>query len=428
MHRVVERVIVPVTVLYLGFFPVAGCCLPRPVKQADGGNLAVQLTTGGGIGSVYVMGDQHVARLDGRTGHVVWTENGPGFCRVPTPVRSGPVIAGPVLVYVNSGDNGIFGLSLRTGKLKWVAPVATFGLAAGPDAVYSGMQEGWGEVAVNARNGRTEWTSYPKAAPEGPGVIRYFEGRLYANSSYVLDARTGRVLVRLSRRVNKKFNLSLVYPSDLKLREGHIFFAAYGELGGVWDHGLGPVVALDARTGRVLWTAPNPLRSVPGTDIGVELSASARYLAVTFYQTRSLSIVHAHHALVRVFDVGSGRLLWEKKVASHNVALHFYLASIDNYFLYLVEPIRQGSRPLHNPHRRGVTMERVVAYSIRTGRRKWTYVIPNGFWKVVPVGRTVFVSGWWDNDHLHVIALNRATGALRWTFSFHHGNRKCLSE
>lgn len=423
MHRVVKQVIVPVVVSWLGLFPRVGHGHTAFVKQTDGGYnapLAVQLTADGRIRAIYFVGLHHIARLEAGTGCVVWSEKGPGLALGG--MGSGPVLAGHVLVYAS---NAIYGLSLRTGKLKWRSYAGTLsgvGLAAGPGMVYTVMGEGWGEVAVNARDGKTEWTSFPKTYLGGPAEIRYFDGRLYANSPYVLDARTGRVLVRFSRRIDRTFNLSQVY--HFELREGRIFAART----------RGPVVAFDARSGRVLWTAPNPLFSPPGTAWGDRLVASDRYLVTVFYR-HSVPFIVSHRALVQVYDAANGHLLWRKEVIRHNFYLPVGLVGIGNHFLYLVEPVRKGSKPFlnpllnrhHNPHLRKATLERVVAYSMRTGKQEWTHVVPYTDLGVVPVGGMVLVSG--SNQtlsHFFLVALNRTTGATLWKFSFHQPAHKCL--
>lgn len=152
--------------------------------------------------------------------------------------------------------------------------------------------------------------------------------------------------------------------------------------------------------------------------------------------------IFSHHALVRIYDAASGRLLWEKQVAAPKVVLPFPLVSIDNHFLYLIEPSGNGERvSIHEPlwtlmtgaralvphYFRVAAAGKVVAYSIRTGRRKWTYELPHvnpviGSAGVFSAGSTVFVAVFF-NGHSHLVALERATGALRWTFSFCHVDR-----
>jgi outer membrane protein assembly factor BamB len=272
---------------------VRGQSPDRFPAQTQGNNFVVQVSANGEVGQVYLFGGgSHAVCLDGESGHLIWSEKVPGLSRQGSP-GAGPVIAGSTLVYMGGG--GFFkayGLNLQTGKMKWVLEKRSPALASGSNDVFLATQGGLGAIAVDAETGKVKWAHRTVEVGGTLTKIVYSEGRLYSDSAQVLDARDGHPIIKLA-----------VDPDVILANGGKVYMTGDSI----------PLMAVNAQTGKTLWSAPNPLRPSPKTRHDVYLAASRRYVVATFYDTLAFQ---AQHGVLRVYESVSGRLLWEKQLAS----------------------------------------------------------------------------------------------------------------
>ncbi|MGH9436352.1 MAG: PQQ-binding-like beta-propeller repeat protein [Terriglobia bacterium] len=393
-RKVSHRFILNVVVSGIMFF-VAACAyagnsrvdIPTranfSTQEMQGFAFVVQLAKNGGKDKIYFTGNKKIACLNGATGRVIWSELGPGFESAGLGI--GPIIAGSTLVYMAGG--GFFtayGLDIRTGKLKWKLERKSPALAAGPgDRVYLATQGGLGIIAVDAQDGKIIW--HRRAVTVGGTLkhIVYSRGFLYTDSSAVWNARGGHITRKLSTE-----------PNVVTTNHRQVFMSGDGL----------PLVAMNPRSGKVLWQAPNPLSHRKESASSIYLAASERYVAAAFYDDETFG---RHEGLIRVYDATSGGLLWEKEIVT-NEKLSFHTVSVDNKFVYVIESSRGGGT-------------KITAFAVKSGQQIWSYSDPDGF-----LGPPVSISGeilfsnagqYGSGAHATLYALNRETGTLRWKFS-----------
>jgi len=364
---------------------VRGQSPDRFPAQTQGNNFVVQVSANGEVGQVYLFGGgSHAVCLDGESGHLIWSEKVPGLSRQGSP-GAGPVIAGSTLVYMGGG--GFFkayGLNLQTGKMKWVLEKRSPALASGSNDVFLATQGGLGAIAVDAETGKVKWAHRTVEVGGTLTKIVYSEGRLYSDSAQVLDARDGHPIIKLA-----------VDPDVILANGGKVYMTGDSI----------PLMAVNAQTGKTLWSAPNPLRPSPKTRHDVYLAASRRYVVATFYDTLAFQ---AQHGVLRVYESVSGRLLWEKQLASDS-GLPPDLVGTDNDRVYLLEPAENGSEET------GVT-----AFDAESGKQLWTYHARRLEGPVVFASNILFVFS--DDgaapEYTSLYALDCKTGSLLWKFAF----------
>jgi outer membrane protein assembly factor BamB len=257
-------------------------------------------------------------------------------------------------------------------------------LASGSNDVFLATQGGLGAIAVDAETGKVKWAHRTVEVGGTLTKIVYSEGRLYSDSAQVLDARDGHPIIKLA-----------VDPDVILANGGKVYMTGDSI----------PLMAVNAQTGKTLWSAPNPLRPSPKTRHDVYLAASRRYVVATFYDTLAFQ---AQHGVLRVYESVSGRLLWEKQLASDS-GLPPDLVGTDNDRVYLLEPAENGSEET------GVT-----AFDAESGKQLWTYHARRLEGPVVFASNILFVFS--DDgaapEYTSLYALDCKTGSLLWKFAF----------
>lgn len=251
-------------------------------------------------------------------------------------IAAAPVVAGGV-VYLQDLYANVYAISLATGKLKW-------------------------EYQVNM------------AAKSGPGPdgVAVADGVVYGDSStaaFALSAATGKVLWNDTSLLNSGQGYFEIQPA---VSGGRVFLAsAYGS-----GPGGGPILALDAATGKELWS----FNTVTGGEPGVQ-----------------------------ALGLGSGGA-WETPLVGSDGSVTF---GIGNPYQSVGEAIDHPSKQLYT--------DSEVNLDAATGKLRWYYqAVPNDFkdhdMQLSPIAATaggtpVIIGGGKMGD---VYAMNAATGALLW--------------
>jgi alcohol dehydrogenase (cytochrome c) len=251
-------------------------------------------------------------------------------------LAAAPVVAGGV-VYLQDLYANVYAISLATGKLKW-------------------------EYQVNM------------AAKSGPGPdgVAVADGVVYGDSStaaFALSAATGKVLWNDTSLLNSGQGYFEIQPA---VSGGRVYLAsAYGS-----GAGGGPIIALDAATGKQLWS----FNTVTGGEPGVQ-----------------------------ALGLGSGGA-WETPLVGSDGSVTF---GIGNPYQSIGEAIDHPSKQLYT--------DSEVNLDAATGKLRWYYqAVPNDFkdhdMQASPIavsvhGTPVIIGGGKVGD---VYAMNAATGALLW--------------
>jgi outer membrane protein assembly factor BamB len=251
-------------------------------------------------------------------------------------LAAAPVVAGGV-VYLQDLYANVYAISLATGKLKW-------------------------EYQVNL------------AAKSGPGPdgVTVADGVVYGDSStaaFALSAATGKVLWNDTGLLNSGQGYFEIQPA---VSGGRVYLAsAYGS-----GPGGGPILALDAATGKQLWS----FNTVTGGEPGVQ-----------------------------ALGLGSGGA-WETPLVGSDGSVTF---GIGNPYQSIGEAIDHPSKQLYT--------DSEVNLDAATGKLRWYYqAVPNDFMdhdmQLSPIaasvhGVPVIIGGGKMGD---VYAMNAATGALLW--------------
>ena len=190
--------------------------------------------------------DHHVYALDAQTGRVRW--------RFQTGDRvKGGVALARGAVYVGSYDERMYALDAATGALRWSSEggrfYATPAVAYGK--VYAGATNGV-IYAYGADTGRLAWSSATGSYVYGAAAV--WRGTVYVgsydHSFYALDAQTGRR--RWSQDVGHPISGA---PTVL---DGLVYFSTCGSCSQFEsDAQARRSYAVDARTGRFVWSFPD---------------------------------------------------------------------------------------------------------------------------------------------------------------------------
>ena len=261
--------------------------------------IAASPTLGRGVVYVPLMGripctraDRHsdglLAALDAKTGRLLWS------------FRAGAVESSPLLVhglvYFGSWDDRVYAVDVRTHRLRWAFRTGAEvkgGVALAGGTVYAGSYDGR-VYALDARSGRLRWSAGAERGLTGRGrfyatpAVAY--GRVYVGATdgvvYSFGARSGRLL--WARRTGGYvYAAAAVWRNTVYVGSfDHRFYALDAATGAVrWSYlGAHPIIgaatvldglvyfapcaacagvearstlALDARTGRRVWTFPD---------------------------------------------------------------------------------------------------------------------------------------------------------------------------
>jgi outer membrane protein assembly factor BamB len=261
---------------------------------------------------------------------------------LPTGISEvGALTAPPVVqdgvVYLQDQDANVYALALATGKLKW-------------------------EYQVNI----------PEKSGPGPDGVAVAGGAVYGDSStsvFALNAATGKTIWVDGSLLNSGQGAFEIQP---QVAEGRVYLAsAYGS-----GPGGGVLIALDASTGRLLWT----FHTVIGVGAGVQ-----------------------------ALGLGSGGA-WETPLVGSDGSVTF---GTGNPYQSIGDAIAHPSRQLYT--------DSEVNLDAATGKVRWYYqAVPNDFadhdLQASPIstaigGTPVIITG---GKVGYVYALNARSGALLW--------------
>ena len=253
----------------------------------------------------------------------------------------GALTAPPVvqdgMVYLQDQASNVYALALATGKLKWEYPV-----------------------------------NVPQASGPGPDGVAVADGAVYGDtpaSAFALNAATGKTIWVDSSLLNSGQGAFEIQP---QVADGRVYLAsAYGS-----GPGGGVLMALDASTGRLLWTFNTVIGARPG---------------------------------VQALGLGSGGA-WEPPLVGSDGSVTF---GTGNPYQSIGEAIAHPSRQLYT--------DSEVSLDAATGQLRWYYqAVPNDFadhdLQASPIatvigGVPVIIAG---GKVGIVYALNAQTGALLW--------------
>jgi outer membrane protein assembly factor BamB len=198
-------------------------------------------------GTVYIGSwDEHVYALDARTGTVRWR------FRTGDRVKAGPAWAHGT-IYLGSYDGRMYALDARDGRLRWSSEGGNFYAtpAVAYGKVYAGATNGV-IYAYDVDTGRLAWS-----APTGSFVYAaaaVWRGTVYVgsydHSFYAFDAETG--MRRWARDVGHPISGA---PTVL---DGLVYFSTCGSCSQFEsDPEARHSYAVDARTGRFVWSFPD---------------------------------------------------------------------------------------------------------------------------------------------------------------------------
>jgi len=226
--------------------------------------------------------------LNARTGNVLWR------------FRAGVIESSPLLVrglvYFGSWDHRIYAVDVRTHRARWVFATGgevKSGVAFAHRTIYAGSYDGR-VYALDASSGRLRWSAAAERGLTGRGrfyatpAVAY--GRVFVGATdglvYAFGARSGRLL--WARRTG-----SFIYGAAAVWR-GTVYVGSY-------DHRF---YALDAATGAVRWSfaAGHPVSGAPTVLDGL----------VYFSTCGSCSSQESDARARRTFalDARTGRLVW----------------------------------------------------------------------------------------------------------------------
>ena len=253
----------------------------------------------------------------------------------------GALTAPPVvqdgMVYLQDQASNVYALALATGKLKWEYPV-----------------------------------NVPQASGPGPDGVAVADGAVYGDtpaSAFALNAATGKTIWVDSSLLNSGQGAFEIQP---QVADGRVYLAsAYGS-----GPGGGVLMALDASTGRMVWTFNTVIGARPG---------------------------------VQALGLGSGGA-WEPPLVGSDGSVTF---GTGNPYQSIGEAIAHPSRQLYT--------DSEVSLDAATGKLRWYYqAVPNDFadhdLQASPIatvigGVPVIIAG---GKVGIVYALNAQTGALLW--------------
>ncbi|MGR6919451.1 outer membrane protein assembly factor BamB family protein [[Actinomadura] parvosata] len=271
-------------------------------------------------GTVYAGADDMIHALAAASGRPRWSY------RLGSDVAAAPVVSGGV-VYVAVSDGRVVALDASTGRARWSRRLGAQGdlvVAAGRVHVNAGDSA---IAALDAADGRTLWRFQAGGALRVPTSVS--SGVVYSGSDhgtvYAVDARTGRARWR-SRIAGRSDPMTVVAADGLvhagsesgvvhaldaatgaprwRARLGSLAFGPLVIGGTIYAGGLGTTYALDASTGRRLWTF-----SAPGDRL---------YNVTAPTVARGLAYLGGPDGKLHALEATSGRERWNRSAEAGN--------------------------------------------------------------------------------------------------------------
>jgi len=339
--------------------PVVGMGSDKPNSQTvelRGFAFAIS-NTSGKADNLIMVGQNSACRVDTRSGKILWSAQN------LESIDSAPLIVGNVVLYSGGGGNfTLYALNAQNGRLLWRRDHNSTVLATDGVSAFVNEVPGEGVLALSPRSGKKLW-HFEHIGPRSVNQIVYYQGKLFTNED-VLDASNGKRIQRLPELL------------ALAAASGKVFSLTQ-------EHA---VEALDAASGRKLWTVPAPPDMNP-----IVIQAQGDYVAAVFYQEYPFS---AHRGVLRAYSTSDGRQLWEVTLNTKHELLPDPIGMDDKY-VYVSEPMDAGT---------GAT---VKALDLSSGREVWSYdESKETDGPPVPLEDAVFIT----SDYRKLLVLDKNTG------------------
>ncbi len=260
-------------------------------------------------GRLFISGNNYIVTLDAYNGSVLWEHDLPDSIRLGAFKNCGSMVATSDLLYVAAGGHCI-GFDVRSGEKRVAFPAAT---AAG-----DGKRE-WGYVAsaddiLFGSATRPGATFRIQDIPTQVLMWRDYMPVVCSDSLFALDRHSGKRLWSYAPAAGVIINPTIaigggrVYciestnPETRNVPDGRV------KLDMLLDKGSN-LVALDMRTGKLLWRKPAELAAIEHV---IFLSYAKETLVIT--GTKNVRVANTEKEVVRydlhAFDAASGKQLW----------------------------------------------------------------------------------------------------------------------
>jgi outer membrane protein assembly factor BamB len=340
-------------------------------------------------------------------GAVVGAAGGYAISQRTASSNSAATDLGKVTIY-SSGYGEVYALEANTGKVRWSRPLITSGwLAVGGGGVYAASYDGQ-LSALDAATGAVRWIRQVSGREElalpypsvGGHIVYIAPGTGY---TYAFSATTGDLLWR-------RQTSSSGYNQPPVIFNGRLYVGNPDSY----------VYALDATTGRFLWRSGKGGQGAAGT--GLLTVAQEKLFAVgatrlyafdpstgkiqntyppTLPCANGVAYISSTDGSLRARDLSQSKTLWTRKARN----VQWLPGTTDNGTLYL-ELYNNASQDYVSTNWVGS----VMALDAVTGKRIWSYVIPEeSFYAPVVTGGAIFVTG-----EYNLYALDAVNGDARW--------------
>jgi len=311
---------------------------------------------------------------------LAWTFQPDGSAGKPI-VHAGPVMRAPyVYVAAGSGERRVYALDLATGKQHWATKLGAAGVLVADRDVLLLRSDGrlWRYVP---RSGHLVWRrpawagSFESGWPASPvvtdGIVSWLEG----GSAVAYDAKTARPL--WTRELG-------CFNCDLAAAGGHVFLAGVLDDADPESDVGGRLYALDARTGKTLWSAG----------------------AAGSFTTGASPVVAGGRVFVRTMSGGEGRRVFSIEAFRAADGKHLWHAAVGVANGFWFTPPAANATLVVHPSEDGF----LYALDAATGSLRWRA-------KVGLSGSTpALVNGivWIGDDTGHLVAFDARNGRALW--------------
>jgi outer membrane protein assembly factor BamB len=344
------------------------------VQQSVGSHSGFALgTCRSGTACLIALAANSLVRIDAATGAVLGRHSLPDGHFV---WEDGPILEGSTAVLLDSTGSALCGIEYETGERRWLIGAgnekwttigrrSTFMVGHG-GVVYLNAQASEGVVAVEADTGRILWT-HRRVPPEWHFVTEIAVAARAVVTNYgALDRTTGEQLASFGGTATSLDS------------EGDLIVAGYID---------GTVRRLSPSTGTAMWAAR------PWPDQEIERVLLSEQRAVVFAKS-----LISDGADVTVMDARSGRVCWQRKVASHKY--HSVAAVVDARSVYIQSTPAAGRNE-------------ITCCDLRDGRVRWTRRIPDSVSGYIVNRELLFVYST-GTSGCALTAMRTDTGATVW--------------